>query len=211
MRDFIIFRIAYLLVRLLGFTYRFKFVGADNRQKAANRHPKGSYIFASWHEYVLVAVLVERFYGQRALASRSFAGRLSGYILKKVGFEPVYGSQKRGNKDRGGKEAREQMLDGLAEGIPSALLPDASVGPRRVAKPGACYLAKKSGSAILPFYCYADRYWRLKSWDRMLIPKPFATITCVYRDPFSVPSDVEGKQFEEHTRRLTHLLTPDPA
>lgn len=209
----LIFAAIYSIIYLLKLTYRWDFVDSHFREEAKKAHPKGSYIFASWHEFVIPAVLSETSHRHLALASRSFAGRLSGFVLDRFGYDVVYGSQKRGDRERGGKEARENLLEGLALGRSVALLPDASTGPRRIPKPGAVYLAKKSGAAILPFHCQCDRFWRLNTWDKLLIPKPFAKITCIYSKPIIVASNEnidlreEGSElFESYQEKLQEAL-----
>ncbi len=38
--------------------------------------------------------------------------------------------------------------------------------------------------------CYAtDRHWRVKSWDRFYIPKPFSRGVLVYGEPLTIPPD----------------------
>jgi lysophospholipid acyltransferase (LPLAT)-like uncharacterized protein len=44
---------------------------------------------------------------------------------------------------------------------------------------------------MVPVAVSASRGWRLKSWDRFLIPKPFARVHIVYGDLMSIePGDV---------------------
>jgi lysophospholipid acyltransferase (LPLAT)-like uncharacterized protein len=35
----------------------------------------------------------------------------------------------------------------------------------------------------------ASSAWRLKSWDRFMIPRPFARVTVAYSDPIYVAAD----------------------
>ena len=197
--------LAYVIIRLLSFTYRITEVGTEHRRQAASMHSAGSYIFASWHEFVIVAVIVQSRYRLLSLASRNFGGKLSGYILRKFGYGVVYGSQR-----SGGKDAREALLDGIKQGESIAILPDASTGPRRVPKPGTVYLAKKSGAAILPFHVHCDRAWRLNTWDRLMLPKPFAKITCVYGAPLSVDGQSDDEAFATAQRTLQAGLSGEP-
>jgi hypothetical protein len=63
--------------------------------------------------------------------------------------------------------------------------------------------AQRSDSYIVPVVAVADRAWRLKSWDRFMIPKPFARITVSYGNPTKVRASTpraaaeEGGRFEE--------------
>ena len=47
-----------------------------------------------------------------------------------------------------------------------------------IAKPGVVQLAELTRATwIGVYYALPDRVWELKSWDRFMIPKPFATVT----------------------------------
>ena len=39
---------------------------------------------------------------------------------------------------------------------------------------------------MIPTVASASRAWRLRSWDRFLIPKPFARVNVAYGDPIRV-------------------------
>jgi len=42
---------------------------------------------------------------------------------------------------------------------------------------------------VVPFAFAAERCWRLKSWDRFIIPKPFSRAVFVYGEPIAVTKD----------------------
>jgi lysophospholipid acyltransferase (LPLAT)-like uncharacterized protein len=65
-----------------------------------------------------------------------------------------------------------------------------------VAQPGAVWLAKATGNPVVPFHIEADRYWTANSWDRALIPKPFATVAVVVGEPLEVPGDAGDERLE---------------
>jgi lysophospholipid acyltransferase (LPLAT)-like uncharacterized protein len=56
--------------------------------------------------------------------------------------------------------------------------------------------AQRSEAFILPVAVSANRAWRLKSWDRFMIPKPFARVTIAY----GVPTKVQATD----SRAATH-------
>ncbi|HJP84363.1 MAG TPA: hypothetical protein VJ852_00095, partial [Gemmatimonadaceae bacterium] len=60
--------------------------------------------------------------------------------------------------------------------------------------------AQRAGSFIVPLGVTADRAWRLKSWDRFMIPKPFARVTIAYGDPTKVVASSPRKAAEESPR-----------
>ena len=51
-------------------------------------------------------------------------------------------------------------------------------------KPGTIALARKTGAWIIPVTLAFDRCFELKTWDRMVIPLPFATCTIRYGTPY---------------------------
>ena len=82
---------------------------------------------------------------------------------------------------------------------------DGPRGPRRVAKPGIAILAARTQLPIVPNAFVAERCWRLSSWDRHPIQKPFSRIICAYAPPVPPPPDdspeaVESTRLEVETR-----------
>lgn len=67
------------------------------------------------------------------------------------------------------------------------ITPDGPRGPSLKAKPGAAAAAAQSGASVIPLSWEADRYWTLKTWDKMRIPKPFAKIVVHFGEPTHAP------------------------
>jgi lysophospholipid acyltransferase (LPLAT)-like uncharacterized protein len=57
---------------------------------------------------------------------------------------------------------------------------------------------------VVPLHAEANRAWRLHSWDRLMIPKPFARIRITYGNPFKVAAGEEG--FAEGVARASESL-----
>ncbi len=58
-----------------------------------------------------------------------------------------------------------------------AFTADGPKGPRRLAKAGPVQLAELAGAAWVGcFHAEPERAWRLGSWDRFAIPRPFTTV-----------------------------------
>ena len=74
------------------------------------------------------------------------------------------------------------------------------------AKPGAVWLAKASGSPIVPFHIEAARFWELRSWDRTQVPRPFSRVAIVFGEPLFVPRDVDEAGLEDCRLRLESSL-----
>jgi len=58
-----------------------------------------------------------------------------------------------------------------------AIVPDGPRGPCYHLQPGAIKLALDTGVPLVCVSWEVNRCWRLKSWDRFIIPKPFSKLT----------------------------------
>jgi lysophospholipid acyltransferase (LPLAT)-like uncharacterized protein len=107
------------------------------------------------------------------------------------------------------------MVRALDAGKEIAITPDGPRGPARKFAPGALVAAQRSGRPILPVGVSVDRAWRLRSWDRFMIPKPFARVTIAYGEPEKVlatdsrAATREGRRFEEMMARTVELAGGD--
>jgi lysophospholipid acyltransferase (LPLAT)-like uncharacterized protein len=83
---------------------------------------------------------------------------------------------------------------------------DGPTGPRYVAKPGAVWIASKTGAAVLPFHISADKRWILNSWDLFQIPKPFSRVLVLMGQPIYVEADAGEEGLRAAQRRLQASL-----
>ena len=86
------------------------------------------------------------------------------------------------------------------------MLADGPLGPARVAKIGSLILARNSDAALIPILWGADRCWTLNTWDRYLIPKPFARVVVYYCEPIRVPRSAKGEELESYRRVFEERL-----
>ena len=75
-------------------------------------------------------------------------------------------------------------------------------------KAGVIRLAQVKGTFVVPIYATADRAWHFKSWDRFMLPKPFARVTLRYGDMLDLASKEGGEAFERQRRRLQEVMLP---
>ena len=94
----------------------------------------------------------------------------------------------------------------VRKGCPAGFSIDGPRGPRHVAKMGAVLLAKKTGQAVLPFGVNAERFWSLKSWDRMQIPKPFSRVCVRFAPPIHVPAEADEETLHAKRDELQRAL-----
>jgi len=127
-----------------------------------------------------------RLKGQRVhvLVSLHRDGRFIGAIMRHFHMEVVLGSS-----SRGGAAALRGLLGLLAAGDFVGITPDGPRGPRRKAALGIAQLAALSGVAVLPCAAQISRKWVLNTWDRMVLPRPFARGVMVCLPLIEVPRD----------------------
>jgi len=96
----------------------------------------------------------------------------------------------RGSSTRGGAKAMRQMIKAVKdEHKHLCITPDGPKGPRERVKKGTMRLAMKTGLPFVPV-CYATkRQWRIHSWDRFYIPKPFTQGVFVFGEQVPVLPD----------------------
>jgi lysophospholipid acyltransferase (LPLAT)-like uncharacterized protein len=102
------------------------------------------------------------------LVSRHRDGQFIGAVVSRFALNVVLGSS-----SRGGAKSTRMLLNLLAGGDHIAITPDGPRGPRRVAAAGVAQLAALSGAPVLPCAAQTTRHWVLRTWDRMVVPKPF--------------------------------------
>ena len=172
----------YRVVAALGATLRWRTDGLEHLDAVirSGRQP----IMAFWHGRILPATVYFRRRGIVVITSENFDGEWIAGIIERFGYGTA-----RGSTSRGGLKAMLKLSRDVAAGKSAAFTLDGPRGPARVAQPGAVWLAKTTGSPVLPFHIEADKYWTANSWDRTQIPKPFATVTLAMGEPLEVPAD----------------------
>lgn len=187
------------LLELLGATWRFEERNADVWQRL--RAEKKPYILAVWHGQFLGAMWVNRFRDITALASFHGDAEIIARLMKRWGFGFV-----RGSSSAGGREALVEIVEFLRSGGTFAFTPDGPRGPRGVPKAGVLVASMRSGAPIIGIRTEISRAWRMGSWDRFAIPKPFAKIRVTYSEPWVAPD-----ASEESIATLQRLIGPAEA
>jgi hypothetical protein len=189
----------YRLIAALGSTLRWRTEGLEHFDAivASGRQP----IMAFWHGRILPATYYFRGRGIVVITSENFDGDWIAGIIERFGFGTA-----RGSTSRGGRRALLQLTREIAAGKPAGFTIDGPRGPARAAQPGAVWLAKATGSPVLPFHLEASRHWTLNSWDRTQIPKPFATVAIAMGAPMEVAADADDDAIERARRALEGTL-----
>jgi lysophospholipid acyltransferase (LPLAT)-like uncharacterized protein len=170
--------LAHAWLRLLGGTMRLHVEGREGFDAVRGR---GHYILAFWHSRFLmmpwsypdgrIVVLVSRHRDAEVLVR----------TLRPFGLRFA-----RGSTTEGGAAGLRSVLRFVAEGHDVGVAPDGPRGPRRRVQPGVVLIARLSGLPIVPVGFSARPASRLRSWDRTVLPRPFARGVFVYGEPLLV-------------------------
>ncbi|HWV57152.1 MAG TPA: lysophospholipid acyltransferase family protein [Longimicrobiales bacterium] len=178
-----------LLDALLA-TVRFEIVGElDFRRRALVGEPC---IFVLWHGRLLPLTYLHRRQGIATLISPSADGEYIARVVRGWGYETA-----RGSSSREGAAGLRQLLRWARDGRPLAITPDGPRGPARKMKPGAIIAAQRTGLPLVPVTAGTDRGWWVASWDRFLVPRPFARVRVAYGSPVCVDRRATESELEE--------------
>ena len=162
-------RVGVALIRLLARTWRMETVNGGELAEA--RRSGQRVIFALWHGEMLPLLWHQRGEHVAIVISEHRDGEIVARIAESLGYATV-----RGSSSRGGSRALIGLIRAIDAGRDGAITPDGPRGPARVFAPGAAVAAYRTGALIAPIRARASSSWRLKSWDRFLIPRPFAKV-----------------------------------
>ncbi len=141
-------------------------------------------IFVTWHGRVLIPLHVSRGRGYWTIISLSRDGDLQAENFRRAGFRII-----RGSTSRRSVAATREVLTALEGGGVLAFVPDGPRGPSQKAQGGVVYFAQRSGRPIIPVGISAWPRWFAPSWDRFLVPWPFARAVWLNGDPIYVGPD----------------------
>lgn len=197
--------VAVVLVKLVWGSYRHVVVGDERVVRLASEGEP--LIFTFWHENIFAMAPFLFRLGRKGaritfLVSPSVDGDLVVRILDMLGGRVV-----RGSATRSGVKAMKGLYRAIVRerGSP-VVLPDGPQGPRHHCKPGSLLLAQMSGARILPMSCTVSRALRLRTWDRMMLPVPFAKVTVVLGDSYAVPPGMSTEELEQARQDLERRL-----
>jgi len=177
----------------LARTWRYSIINEEALKRV--RSEGRPFIFSLWHGHLLPLLWHHRGSNVAILISEHRDGELIARTAQWLGYNLV-----RGSTTRGGERALLSLVRELKAGREVAITPDGPRGPARKFAPGALIAAQRSGARILPIAASADRAWRLGSWDRFVIPKPFARITVAYAESTTVDAPTARAAAEESPR-----------
>ncbi len=187
------------LLRLIGCTLRATMTFEEGAIQSLDEAYPG--IFPFWHRCVLPATWLYRHKHPAVMTSRSLDGEFIARVIRRFGFVPI-----RGSSSRGGSRALLEMNQQLKQGNAVAFTIDGPRGPRYVAKKGPVLLARMSGVVITAFYVAVEKAWVLKTWDALVIPKPFSRIYVRFARKIFVPPDADDAAMDRYYIEMQSAL-----
>lgn len=154
-----------------------------------------------WHYSIFFSMYFMRKKGGVAMVSASSDGEFVARIVRKMGYETVRGSRK-----KGGVRAIKALIRHMREGRNAAIVADGSQGPARVVQAGSIVLSSRAGVPILPMLWSCSRYKRFGSWDGTALPLPFSKIDFFYGEPLHVPPKIKSEELENYRVILENRL-----
>ncbi len=131
--------------------------------------------FTLWHNRLIITAEVFRRYRNGrpiyALISPSKDGAWLAAFFELVGIRTV-----RGSSHKLGREAVTQLVDVLRAGNDIGITPDGPRGPIYEFKPGALIVTRRTKTPLLLLGASFEAVWRLPSWDRFILPRPFSGV-----------------------------------
>ena len=192
---------AAFLVKVLMLSCRIIKVEGKERETEAIARSGGGAIYVTWHQRMPYHF---HYFGSRhvtVMISKSRDGEYVSRMAGWLGFRNV-----RGSSTRGGRSALLELIQRIKDGEIGGMLADGPTGPARVAKKGTIVMARETQAPLIPILWSADRCWILNTWDRYMIPKPFARIVFYYGEAIRVPRSTGRDELEPYRVLLENSL-----
>lgn len=195
------------LVRWWGRSLRFEETPEDLKAYTKNDVPVAIVL---WHNRLFLAAEIVRRYRKGrpayALVSASKDGAWLDTFFSMAGLHTV-----RGSSSALGREAAQALIEVMRAGHDIGITPDGPRGPCYDCKPGGLIVARRVQAPLLLVGATFESAWRLKSWDRFYVPKPFSRVRmrCEVVPAEAIAGDRDAVVAAVRERLLA--LNPDPA
>ena len=165
-------------------------------------HPdyRGSKIYVFWHEGILLPLHLRGHANISMLLSRHWDANVLERVARMMGFGTV-----RGSTFHGGSAALRELAS-RARGENLTITPDGPRGPRRRLAAGCVFLAGTLGIPIVAMGLGYDRPWRMRTWDRFAVPRPFSHARGVVSRAIHVPAALDRDGIERYRQGIERIL-----
>ena len=193
------------LIRIYSWTFKVKVI--NEKEWIEYLGKGGKVLICAWHQQFFSAIRhfkqYEK-YNPSLMISKSKDGEIIAGVAKRTGWYTA-----RGSSSRGGGEALHDMIGRLKKFGLAGHIVDGPRGPAGKVKPGVIRLAHGTGSLIVPCYASADRAWYINSWDKFMLPKPFAKVTLHFGEMIKFDPTENNEDFEKQRQHLENIMRPE--
>jgi lysophospholipid acyltransferase (LPLAT)-like uncharacterized protein len=196
--------LAALVIKLWSLTLRYEVDGKKGVSKPViGERPV---MFALWHNRIFTMPPIWQKTGGRGrstvvLTSASKDGTTLATAMGIFGLGAI-----RGSSSRRAVSALIGMKKALRDGFDVCVTPDGPKGPRYIVQPGVIKIAQATATEIIPIHIRYGAAWRLKSWDRFVIPMPFSCVRIIFDKPHRIARDLSPEAFENARLALEECL-----
>ena len=199
---------------ILSHTMRWRVEGIENVRKLWTG-PEG-WVLAAWHSRILMMPVLQIIYRRKwpkpphpttLMVSTSRDGEFTNRAGRLLGLHIIRGSAatKKGKDKRGIAAAREAM-EVMKKGAGLVVTIDGPNGPPEVVGIGAIKLAQQMSAPIVVYGVSANAK-RLNTWDRLLLPKPFARGAIVVPPPIQTSKEMDSEELRTRVERALKEAT----
>ena len=194
-KTFCITELGYWIILLIGHSLRWRIEGGNYLEEI---HRNGKrFVGVSWHNRIFMTSYFLRKRKVVGMISQSREGEYIARVSRRLGNDIA-----RGSSSRGSRGAVVEVLRALKRKQDVFITLDGPRGPRYVAKPGAAFIAGKSGNPILPFCFAVEKKWVMRSWDGFIVPKPFSRALVVFGPSIAVDPDADEEDMKQVQERI---------
>lgn len=200
--------LAWLCMRSYSLTLRWKIEGLDQVEPLlrANR----PVIIATWHSRLLLFATLEtrvlrkfkRTHPTVSISSNSRDGEIGAIATTHLGVQVIRGSTARKDrrKEKGGVAGARAALRALRSGAVVCMTIDGPRGPAEKVPVEPVKLAQQAGAPVIGLGLSSGGK-RLRSWDRMIIPWPFARAAMVFAAPIDTDKSMDSEALRQRIER----------
>ncbi|MCH8922345.1 MAG: lysophospholipid acyltransferase family protein [Planctomycetes bacterium] len=165
-------------------------------------HPdfSGNKIYIFWHEYILFPLNLRGHCNMTMLLSRHRDAEVLSHTAHHLGFGTV-----RGSSGRGGTAALRELA-AKSRQMNLIITPDGPRGPRRTLASGPIFLASKLRMPLIATGFGYDRPWRMRSWDRFALPRPYTRARAIVSPEIRIPPKLDRESIEFYRQRVEVLM-----
>jgi lysophospholipid acyltransferase (LPLAT)-like uncharacterized protein len=188
--------LAAILMKILTYTLRVRYQAEEPVQDFAAGQER--FILAFYHRRLVMMPKAYPFRrstpggerrGVAILSSDSKDGERSAATWRWFGIHAV-----RGTAGHSGAQALVKMIRVVKDGWDLGITVDGPRGPRQQVKAGVLAVSRKTGAWIVPVCVAYEQAWKLRTWDEMLVPRPFSGVVVRYGAPFQVAADSDEER-----------------